>query len=156
MQEQRNSLHCIRQTIQTDLSQDWITRLIEKGYKADRASIWILEGFLFYLTDGSIHQILSEVSSITATSSWLGFDCINSHLLSSPLTSKWVAMQAESGAPWIGTLDDPVKFLSERGWKAYLTQAGAPDAHYGRWTLPVVPTDLPNFPHNWYVTAHKG
>ena len=70
-------------------------------------------------------------------------------------TKAWVEMQTASGAPWIGTLDDPAAFLAARGWEAALTQAGAPDANHGRWTLPVVPPTLPNFPHNWYVTARR-
>ncbi len=56
---------------------------------------------------------------------------------------------------WTGTMDDPVGFLAERGWQATLTQAGAPDANHGRWTLPVIPTTMPNIPHNWFVTAEK-
>ena len=79
----------------------------------------------------------------------------NHAVLTSPWTRPWVEMQAQAGAPWIGTLDDPVAFLAERGWTATLTQAGAPDAHYGRWTLPVLPTTAPDMPHNWYVTAHR-
>lgn len=39
--------------------------------------------------------------------------------------------------------------LAEHGWQATLTQAGAPDASHGRWTLSVIPTTMPNFPHNW-------
>ncbi|MBP7356116.1 MAG: hypothetical protein KA928_08160 [Longilinea sp.] len=55
----------------------------------------------------------------------------------------------------VGTLDDPVGFLSGLGWKVSLSQAGQPDANFGRWTLPVLPTEMPNVPHNWFVTAQK-
>jgi hypothetical protein len=64
-------------------------------------------------------------------------------------------MQAAAGAPWLGTIEDPVGFLAERGWAPSLTQAGQPDADYGRWTLPVVPTSVPDFPHYWFVTATR-
>ena len=64
-------------------------------------------------------------------------------------------MQANSGAPWIGTLDDPIGFLAERGWKTSLSQAGAPDASHGRWHLPIIPVFMPDMPHNWFVTAQK-
>ena len=76
-------------------------------------------------------------------------------MLASPLTRVWVQMQATMGALWIGTMDDPETFLAARGWSAALTQAGEPDAHHGRWTLPVIPVRLPNMPHNWFVTARK-
>ena len=64
-------------------------------------------------------------------------------------------MQAKAGAPWIGTLDDPIGFLNQYGWQGTMTQAGQMDANYGRWTLPVLPTMMPEFPHNWFVTACK-
>jgi hypothetical protein len=83
----------------------------------------------------------------------MGFDIINSTVLTSPWTRQWVEMQAKSGAPWIGTLDDPGGFLAARGWKATLTQAGANDANYGRWSYPVIPTTMPDMPHNWFVIA---
>jgi hypothetical protein len=75
--------------------------------------------------------------------------------LSSPWTRPWVEMQAQSGAPWIGALDDPVGFLGARGWQASLSQAGAAEAHHGRWPYPVIPPSRPDMPHNWFVTTQK-
>jgi len=72
---------------------------------------------------------LEAVSRLAAPGSWLGCDVINHAVLSSSYTKPWIDMQA---------------------------QAGAPDANYGRWTPPVLPTDAPELPHNWYVTARKG
>ena len=92
---------------------------------------------------------------MAAPGSWLGFDIINSLVLSSPYTRKWVEMQAQEGAPWIGALDDPLGFLAARGWKASVSQAGEPEANHGRWRLPVLPVLMPDMPHNWYVTAQK-
>ena len=65
-------------------------------------------------------------------------------------------MQAAAGAPWVGTMEDPVAALDERGWEAALTQAGQLDADHGRWTLPVIPTDASGLPHSWFVTAARG
>jgi hypothetical protein len=67
----------------------------------------------------------------------------------------WIGMQAKAGAPWIGTLDDPQGFLAARGWTVSMTQAGQPDAHFGRWALPVLPVKMPDMLHNWFVTAQK-
>jgi hypothetical protein len=80
---------------------------------------------------------------------------VNSVMLTHPLTQSWVQMQAQSGAPWIGALDDPAGYLAARGWQATLTQAGQPDANRGRWPYPVFPVDAPELPHNWLVTARK-
>jgi len=146
---------CERTLIQVDLTDPWQEALVAAGFEPHTPSVWLLEGFLFYLADEHLMHILDEVTSLAAPGSWLGFDIINSTMLTHPLTRDWVAMQASSGAPWIGTLDDPVAWLSARGWKASLTQAGQPDANYGRWPYPVLPTAMPDMPHNWFVTAHK-
>lgn len=142
-----------RVAIAADLTQPWSEKLLQAGFQPEERSLWLLEGFLFYLPNERIDDLLEAVTGLAAAGSWLGFDIINSAVLTSPFTKPWVDMQAEQGAPWIGTMDDPLSYLAARGWTAALTQAGAPDAHYGRWTLPVVPTTLAGFPHNWYVTA---
>ena len=64
-------------------------------------------------------------------------------------------MQAAAGAPWIGTMDDPAAELAARGWIAAVTQPGSPEANHGRWTLPVVPAEMTEMPHSWYVTATR-
>lgn len=146
-------LACVRQVIGADLTAPWADELISHGFDPQRPSVWLLEGFLFYLANETIPQLLNVVSSLTAPGSWMGFDVVNSIMLTSPLTQKWVEMQARSGAPWIGTMDDPVTFLALSGWEATLTQAGADDANYGRWPYPVIPTTQPGMPHNWFVKA---
>ncbi|MGZ8437255.1 MAG: hypothetical protein ACXWXR_01785 [Candidatus Limnocylindrales bacterium] len=95
------------------------------------------------------------MTALAAPGSRLGFDIVNAAVLTSPWTRSWVAMQADAGAPWVGTMDDPVGFLAGRGWRAALTQAGQPDANHGRWTLPVIPTTAPDMPHSWFVTAER-
>jgi methyltransferase (TIGR00027 family) len=147
---------CTRQAIGVDLTTAWEAALLSRGFVPDQPSGWLLEGFLFYLSNDSVSSLLGRVSSLASSGSWMGFDVINSEMLSSEWTRPWVEMQASLGAPWIGTMDDPRTYLSERGWRATITQAGAPDANYGRWLLPVIPTDMPNMPHNWLVTAVKG
>ena len=146
---------CARQTIEVDLTAPWHETLIDHGFDPHRPSVWLLEGFLFYITKNSLTQLLDEVTSLAVPGSWLGFDIINSTMLTSPWSRQWVEMQANAGAPWIGTMDDPVEFLASRGWQATLTQAGADDANHGRWPYPVIPTTMPDMPHNWFVTAYK-
>jgi O-methyltransferase involved in polyketide biosynthesis len=114
-----------------------------------------LEGFLFYLSNESITRLINQVSAISTAGSWMGFDIINGLTLIHPLTRNWVEMQAILGAPWIGTMDNPVKFLGDRSWDVTLSQAGAEDANRGRWPYPVIPVTSSEMPHNWYVTARK-
>ncbi|MCB9418287.1 MAG: SAM-dependent methyltransferase [Ardenticatenaceae bacterium] len=144
-----------RQVIPIDLTTNWPDVLLHNGFDPQTPSLWLLEGFLFYLAHEVTTPLLDAVTSLAAPGSWLGFDVVNTPTLTSPLTQKWVAMQAAAGAPWVGTMDDPIAFLAARGWQASLTQAGAADAHYGRWPFPIIPVTMPNMPHNWYVTAQK-
>lgn len=146
---------CDRQAIAADLTGPWETYLIQAGYDPDQPSVWLLEGFLFYLPCETVTDLLGRAAQLAASGSLLGFDLINSLTLSSPLTRPWVEMQALSGAPWIGYLDDPQGFLTGLGWQAGLVPIGGPQANYGRWTLPVIPAQAPGLPHLWFVTAEK-
>jgi len=144
---------CRRRSAGADLSEPWTDALMEVGFEPYLPAVWLLEGFLFYLPNEAITSILDTVTRLSAAGSWVGFDVVNNIMLTSPITEKWIAMQARSGAPWIGTMDNPQTFMAQRGWEAALTQPGAEDASYGRWLLPVFPVLQPDVPHNWYVTA---
>jgi len=146
---------CARQTIGVDLNESWKEALLQSSFEPAARSLWLLEGLLFYLPNESIKRILDTVTALAAPGSWMGFDIVNHMTLTFPLTKPWVDMQAQAGAPWLGTMEDPAGYLAELGWQASLTQAGAEDAHYGRWLLPVIPVTAPGMPHNWYVTAQK-
>jgi methyltransferase (TIGR00027 family) len=146
---------CERAAIAADLAGDWEGKLAAAGFQVQAPAAWLLEGFLFYLSDEQLRRILDRVTALAVPGSWMGFDIVNSVMLTHPLTQSWVQMQAQSGAPWLGTLDDPVGYLAARGWQATLTQAGDPDANYGRWPFPVFPVDASELPHNWLVTARK-
>jgi methyltransferase (TIGR00027 family) len=146
---------CVRQAVEADLTRTWADALLAAGFDRVQPSGWLLEGLLFYLVNEDIVRLLDEVTRLAGPGSRLGFDVINGAVLTSPWTRPWVEMQAEAGAPWIGTLEDPERFLADRGWSATMTQAGQPDADHGRWTLPVIPTTMPGMPHNWYVTAQR-
>jgi methyltransferase (TIGR00027 family) len=146
---------CVRHSVPADLTGSWQEALIRSGFNPDERSCWLLEGLLFYLPDITILKLIEAITILTPLGSWLAFDTINSAMLTSRWTKAWVEMQAEWGAPWIGCMDDPRNTLSSYGWTSTLTQAGQPDANFGRWSLPIVPTELPDFPHNWYVTACK-
>jgi methyltransferase (TIGR00027 family) len=146
---------CERHTIEADLTEPWGDQLISAGFDPQNPAVWLLEGFLFYLPSETITQLLDDVSGMAADGSWLGFDIINSTMLTSPFSRQWVEMQAKSGAPWIGFMDEPQEFLRVRGWRTTLTQAGQLDANYNRWPFPVYPVTMPDMPHNWFVTAQK-
>jgi methyltransferase (TIGR00027 family) len=146
---------CERRAVAADLTGPWQERLVAARFLPESPACYLLEGFLFYLPGEVLERILDAVATWAAPGSRIAFDVVNSAMFTSPYTKPWVDMQAASGAPWLGALEDPVGFLSARGWDASLSQAGQPDANYGRWSLPVVPVTMPAFPHNWFVTGTK-
>jgi methyltransferase (TIGR00027 family) len=145
---------CLRSVAAVDLAGDWRAALCAAGFKRDQPAGWLLEGLLFYLPSDTIVQLLEAVLELAAPGSWLGFDVVNHEMYTSQFSAQWLEMQRAAGAPWIGSMEDPAGFLTQHGWQATLTQAGQPDANYGRWPFPVYPTDMPGMPHNWFVTAH--
>jgi methyltransferase (TIGR00027 family) len=146
---------CRRRAIGADLTEPWQERLLASGFVLPAPACFLLEGFLFYLPSPAAEHILDDVLRLASPGSWIGFDVVNSATFTNPYTKPWVDMQAAAGAPWLGALEDPKGFLAARGWEASLSQAGQPEANFGRWTLPVIPVDLPGAPHNWYVTGTK-
>lgn len=146
---------CDRRIVEADLAQPWADGLVAAGFAVNEPAAWVLEGFLFYMPPDAVARILDQVTQLSAAGSRLGFDIVNTVMLTSPWTRPWVEMQAAAGAPWLGTMDDPVGVLDALGWRAALTQAGQPDANHGRWTLPVIPTAMLGMPHSWFVTAER-
>jgi methyltransferase (TIGR00027 family) len=155
MGEAQAAPSCERREVRADLGEDWPAALVEAGFDDAAPAVWLAEGVLFYLPDELTASILRRVTSLAAPSSVLGFDIPNAAVLTSPYTKAWMDMQAEAGAPWIGTMDDPVAVLDALGWHASVTQPGEPGANFGRWKLPVVPIERRDLPHSWYVTAAR-
>jgi methyltransferase (TIGR00027 family) len=147
---------CRRVTVAADLAGDWGDALVAAGFQPGQPAAWLLEGLLFYLPPRMVEAVLDQVTALAAPASALGFDIVNAAVLTSPWTRPWVEMQAAAGAPWLGTMEDPVATLAALGWAASLSQAGQPDASHGRWSLPVLPVAAADLPHNWFVTAVRG
>lgn len=146
---------CRRITVPVDLTGSWEEALKTAGFEAGSPTVWLMEGFLFYLPPEQLPPLFEGISRLSAVGSRVGFDIINRLTLTSPYTKTWIDMQARLSAPWLGWLENPRSFLTGYGWRAVLSQPGAPDANFGRWTMPVIPLTAPDLPHSWYVKATK-
>jgi len=146
---------CERHVIAADLADGWEASLTTAGIDSAQPTIWLLEGFLFYLSPEDLAALLGRVMKASSPGSYLAFDAINSATLTSPFTQPWVEMQARAGAPWTGTMDDPKSLLKRHGWKAELTPIGSPGTDHGRWPYPSAPDDDPEAPHLWLATARR-
>lgn len=76
---------CKRQITKVDLASDWSDALMTAGLNPEQVSGWLLEGFLFYMPNESIIDLLSKVSQLAMSGSWLGFDIVNRVSLTYPL-----------------------------------------------------------------------
>lgn len=134
---------------------DWPAQMAQAGFDPSTPAVWLAEGFLFYLPDDAIGRLLAQVSALASEGGFLGFDVPNHAVLTHPLTRAWIQMQADAGAPWTGTMEDPADYMAALGWNASFTQCGGADADYGRWQYPVVPVAALDLPHHWLVTAKR-
>ena len=148
---------CERQVyLGTDLrGANWAAQLAKAGFDPSAPAVWLAEGFLFYLPDEAIGTLLAQVSALASEGGSLGFDVPNRAVLAHPFTQDWLQMQADAGAPWTGTMEDPANYMAALGWQASLTQCGGADADYGRWRYPVAPITALDLPHHWLVTAKR-
>ena len=134
---------------------NWPAQLAEAGFDPSALAVWLAEGLLFYLPDEAIATLLAQVSALASQGCSLGFDVPNGAVLAHPFMQDWLQMQADAGAPWVGTMENPADYLAALGWRASVTQVGNADADYGRWPYPVVPMAAPGLPHHWLVTARR-
>ena len=148
---------CQRQTyVRADLrGANWPAQLTGAGFDPSAPAVWLAEGLLFYFPDEAIRTLLAQVSALASNGGSLGFDIPNQAVLAHPVTRAWIQMQADAGAPWTGTMENPVGYLAGVGWRASLTQCGGADADFGRWPYPVVPMTRADLPHHWLVTAER-
>ena len=134
---------------------NWPAQLTKAGFDPSTPAVWLAEGLLFYLPDEAIWTLLAQVSALASRGGLIGFDVPNRAVLTHPLTRAWIQMQADAGAPWTGTIEDPASYTAGLGWHASLTQIGGADADFGRWRYPVVPMAALDLPHHWLVTAKR-
>ena len=144
-----------RHLLQVDLTGPWATALTDAGFNRVQPSVWLAEGLFVYLSSSGVMHLLDEITSLAAPGSWLGFDVVNSAMLTSERTREWVKSLEAASVPWTFTLDDPIPVMAARGWISILTQPGEEHAHFGRWRSPVIPPEIPGIPRSWFVCAQK-
>lgn len=119
------SAKCTRSVIEYDFTQDWITKLINKGYRPDLPSIWLLEGLLMYLSEWEVYQLLTKIWDLTAKGSWLGASLLNA---CAPHSHEFSAKYWSSG------FNSPEDLLTAIGWDVNIVWYGQWGEIYGRVT----------------------
>ncbi|PIG93048.1 SAM-dependent methyltransferase [Gloeocapsopsis sp. IPPAS B-1203] len=138
---------CQRCAIAADLTQPWSHLPLLQGYRPNIPSIWLIEGLLMYLNLDQV-DMLTTVSQLAVTGSWLGLDVINTRAIQS-------ATDSDFRGYWRSGFDNPEALLANYGWKANVIQPGDEGAHFGRYTCKLPPRDVPNVERVFLVTAQK-
>ncbi len=138
---------CDRHSICADLTDSrWSQLLLEQGYQPSERSIWLLEGFLYYLNSTEVHNLLTEIKNMAIAGSWFGADMINSSVLNG--SDDWAKY-------WQSSCEHPESFLANYGWQASAIQPGEEGAAFGRFTYQFPNRSVPEAPHIFFITACK-
>lgn len=73
-----------------DFKPNWVTKLINSGYKPDTPTIWIAEGLFMYLLPTALQTTFKMIQEISSPNSVLCFDMFNSAARSSG--AKWYSL----------------------------------------------------------------
>jgi methyltransferase (TIGR00027 family) len=146
---------CERHTIGVNLKEPWRDSLCGAGFDPSQPSVWLLEGFLYFLPEPAVMELFAAIAGLADPGSWLGLDVVNGDMLTSPLTRHWNERMAAVGAPWLFTSDNPKALLAEFGWSALVVQPGEKEADFGRFPYPVTPATNPGGPRSFLITATR-
>jgi methyltransferase (TIGR00027 family) len=139
---------CHRYSLSIDLKQPWSDLLIAQGYQIDIPSVWLLEGVFYYLSENEVHHLLKTITKLSAPTSCLGADLINTKPI----------LQSDGGGLskyWRYGCEEPETLFATYGWKALVVQPGDEQAHFGRHTYKYPPRDVPDVDRVFFVTASK-
>ncbi|HEY0119683.1 MAG TPA: SAM-dependent methyltransferase [Cellulomonas sp.] len=128
------------QAVPADLTADWAARLQDSGFRAERATVWIAEGLLFYLSGEQVHALLADAAALSSEGSVLGADVFGTGLLRRAPMRPLVEHRTRTGTPLPFCTDDPAGLLRSTGWQVdRVVEPGQTGANYGR--LPTLPDD---------------
>ncbi|MFK8183699.1 MAG: class I SAM-dependent methyltransferase [Phormidesmis sp.] len=138
---------CVRHTIVSDVSEgEWPELLLENGFQKDKPSIWIAEGFLYYLFEKDVIALMKTLQTFAAVGSVFACDVINEVVCNG--RDDWSKY-------WQWGCDEPEAFWGQYGWLANAVQPGEEGACFDRYTFPIPPREDKDKIHIFFVTAVK-
>jgi methyltransferase (TIGR00027 family) len=128
--EQRANPRCERIVVPVDLRDDLPTALRSSKFRADKGSVWLLEGVLMYLTQAERDRLIEQVSSLADSASrmavepptWRSPAEVASTVARGTLDQATMAMAAQlsQAAAEEASVADPAGWLSGWGWRVQL------------------------------------
>lgn len=139
--------NCKRHSICADLKESsWVQLLLDKGYQPSEPSIWLLEGFLYYLNPVEVETLLKNIQTLSVKGSYFGADVMNTVVCNG--ADDWAKY-------WLSSCDEPESFFAAYGWTASAIQPGEEEAASSRFTFYFPARNIPAAPHIFFVRAIK-
>ncbi|WP_433687803.1 SAM-dependent methyltransferase [Micromonospora carbonacea] len=146
---------CRRHVVAADVTGDWSSRLRLAGFDPSAPTAWLIEGFLYYLTNEQVEGVISTVSQLSAEGSVLGLEHVNTDLYRAPWMRQWLADMRREGRPWQSGVDDPEAWLARHGFRPQVREpADLPEAT-GRRVPKTPPRPTPGAARTWLITAER-
>ena len=137
---------CDRHCISSDIKESWYDLLLDRGYRTDVPSVWLLEGLLMYLNQAQVNDLLSQIFALSMTGSYLGADLVNIKALEG---------DDKMRKHWRSGFDEPEKLFAAHGWRASVIQPGDEGADFGRYTNKLPPRTVPDAKRVFLIRATK-
>jgi methyltransferase (TIGR00027 family) len=147
--------NCVRHGVSVDLTRPWEDSLRAAGFDSSTPSVWLLEGFLYFLAETAVLNLLAAITALAAPASWIGLDVVNKGMLDSTETRHWNESMTASGVPWLFSCDEPEALLARFGWCAHSTEPGDGAAAYGRTPYVLRARSQLSAPRSLLVTATR-
>ncbi|MBD2387115.1 SAM-dependent methyltransferase [Cylindrospermum sp. FACHB-282] len=139
--------NCTRHSICADLKESfWSQLLLKEGYQTSEPTIWLLEGFLYYLNPIEAKNLLRDIQNLSAKGSYFGADVINTVICNG--SDEWAKY-------WQFSCDEPESFFAAYDWKVSAIQPGEEGASFGRFTYQFPARNIPDVPHIFFVLGVK-
>ncbi|WP_143681421.1 SAM-dependent methyltransferase [Streptomyces sp. 2R] len=131
---------------------DWPDALRAAGWGPDRATVWLLEGLLYYLPPGRSDALLDAISRLSAPGSSLALDVACASFFEAPETRDYLDFLATRHSPYLTGIADPHSWLGDLGWKTNAYQCEQLDLCD---LIPPPPARLLTRQHVWLATGTR-
>jgi methyltransferase (TIGR00027 family) len=114
---------CARVALAADLTGDWVSPLVDAGFRPDEPTAWLIEGLLMYLSREDCEELIGTVSGVSAPGSAVAVENRGSALI----------RDADTGALLAPGVRSPTcDWLEARGWLVTAHAVAEIGERYGR------------------------